>query len=61
MAGNYSFGPGYTLVGGFFAYDADRDTSGPHQRGHNPTLVKALTDDVKVFAERLRHDFGEGK
>ena len=50
VADTYCFGPGYTLAGGFFAYDAGRDTSGPHQRGHNPTLVEALTDDVKAFA-----------
>lgn len=48
---------GYTLVGGFFTYDTDTDTSDQDHAGYNLTLVKALTGNVKVFAEWLRKDF----
>ena len=60
LAATYSFGSGYTLIGGIFTYDADVDTSDLHHMGHNLTLVKALNSNVKVFAEWLRHDFDEG-
>ena len=59
LAATYSFGSGFTLIGGIFTYDADVDTSDLHHVGHNLTLVKALTGNVKVFAEWLRYDFDE--
>ena len=59
-AATYSFGTGYTLIAGFFTFDDDTDTSDPHHVGYNLTLVKALTGNVKVFAEWLRKDFEEG-
>ena len=60
VAASYSFDMGYTLTGGFFEYDANTDTSDPAHRGYNLTLIKALNDNVKVFAEWLRKDFEEG-
>lgn len=59
VAATYSFGSGYTLIAGLFTYDADVDTSDLHHIGHNLTLVKALTGNVKVFTEWLRKDFDE--
>ena len=59
VAATYSFGQGYTLIAGVFTYDADVDTSDLHHFGHNITLVKALTGNVKVFVEWLRYDFDE--
>ena len=60
VAATYSAGSGYTLVAGFFTYDADRTTSDQHHVGYNLTLIKALNGNVKVFAEWLRKDFEEG-
>ena len=60
VAATYSAGSGYTLIAGFFTYDADTDTSDQDHVGYNLTLVKALTGNVKVFAEWLRKDFDEG-
>ena len=60
VAATYSAGSGYTVIAGYFTYDADRDTSDQHHVGYNLTLVKALTGNVKVFAEWLRKDFEEG-
>ena len=57
VAATYAFGSGYTLIGGFFTYDADTETSDQDHAGYNLTLVKALTGNVKVFAEWLRKDF----
>ena len=59
VAATYSFGSGYTLIAGVFAYDANVDTSDLDHVGHNLTLVKALNGNVKVFAEWLRKDFDE--
>ena len=59
VAATYSFGSGYTLIAGMFTYDEDVDTSDIHHLGHNITLVKALTGNVKVFAEWLRKDFDD--
>ena len=59
IAATYSFGPGYTLIAGMFTYDTDDNTSDLHHVGHNITLVKALTGNVKVFAEWLRKDFDD--
>ncbi len=61
VAASYAFDMGYTLTGGFFIYDENTDTSDPHHRGYNLTLIKALNGNVKVFAEWLRKDFEEGK
>ena len=58
VAATYSFGSGYTLIAGLFTYDDHDDTS--DHFGHNLTLVKSLTSDVRVFAEWLRKDFQEG-
>ena len=59
VAATYSFGQGYTLIAGMFTYDTDADTSDLHHIGHNITLVKALTGNVKLFAEWLRKDFDD--
>ena len=59
MAATYSFGSGFTLIGGFFTYDPDNDTSDLDHIGYNLTLVKALTGNVKVFAEWLRYDYDD--
>ena len=68
VAASYSFDGGYTLTAGIFIYDDDDfdvdyangvDTPAPHF-GHNLTLIKSLTSDVRVFAEWLRKDFQEG-
>ena len=56
VAATYAFGPGYTLIGGIFTYDHD-DADADDHVGYNLTLVKALTGNVKVFAEWLRKDF----
>ena len=56
VAATYAFGPGYTLIGGIFTYDHD-DAAAKDHVGYNLTLVKALTGNVKVFAEWLRKDF----
>ena len=58
LAATYSFGSGYTLIAGVFTYDNGKDTS--KHFGNNLTLVKSLTNDVRVFAEWLRKDFQEG-
>ena len=67
LAATYSFGSGYTLIAGVFTYDNGRDPStatdeDPSKKhfGHNLTLVKSLTSDVRVFVEWLRYDFQEG-
>ena len=60
LAASYAFDMGFTLTGGFFTYDDDTETSDPDHRGYNLTLIKALNDNVKVFAEWLRKDFQEG-
>ena len=60
VVASYAFDRGYTLTGGFFEYDADTETSDPAHRGYNLTLIKALNNNVKVFAEWLRKDFEEG-
>ena len=60
VVASYDFDMGYTLTGGFFEYDADTETSDPAHRGYNLTLIKALNNNVKVFAEWLRKDFEEG-
>ena len=59
VAATYSFGSGYTLIAGMFTYDTNTDTSDLDHIGHNITLVKALTGNVKVFAEWLRKDFDD--
>ena len=59
MAATYAFGSGFTLIGGFFTYDPDNDTSDLDHIGYNLTLVKALTGNVKVFAEWLRYDYDD--
>ena len=59
MAATYSLGSGFTLIGGFFTYDPDNDTSDLAYIGYNLTLVKALTGNVKVFAEWLRYDYDD--
>ena len=56
VAATYAFGSGYTLIGGVFTYDHD-DADAKDHVGHNLTLVKALTGNVKVFTEWLRKDF----
>lgn len=61
LVASYSFDMGYTLTGGFFEYDSDTETSDPAHRGYNLTLIKALNNNVKVFAEWLRKDFEETK
>lgn len=60
VAATYSFRGGYTLIAGIFTYDRNSD-SDLKLFGNNLTLVKALTDNVKVFAEWLRRDFQEGE
>lgn len=63
VAATYSFGLGYTLIGGFFSYENGKDASDPELLGlvgYNLTLVKSLTSNVRVFAEWLRKDFQEG-
>lgn len=61
VAATYSFGKGFTLIGGFFSYEDDTGASHPKDHvGYNLTVVKSLTGDVRVFAEWLRKDFEEG-
>ena len=60
VAASYAFDMGYTLTGGFFTYDDDTETSDPDHVGYNLTLIKALNNNVKVFAEWLRKDFQDG-
>ena len=60
LAATYSFRGGYTLIAGIFTYDRNSD-SDLKLFGNNLTLVKALNDNVKVFAEWLRKDFQEGE
>ena len=59
VAATYAFGSGFTLIGGLFTYDPNNDTSDLDHIGYNLTLVKALTGNVKVFAEWLRYDYDD--
>ena len=61
VAATYSLGSGFTLIGGVFTHDADTDADDAEHVGYNLTLVKALTGNVKVFAEWLRWDYGDAK
>ena len=59
VAATYSLGSGFTLIGGIFTYDGNADSSDAEHVGYNLTLVKALTGNVKVFAEWLRWDYDD--
>lgn len=58
LAASYSFGQGYNLSFGFFAFDDDTNTTTSRELfGQNVTLIKTLNESSKVFFEWLRRDF----